>query len=200
MINSHLDACLSRGTKRKLTQRTLLQFNFCSQSMAQFSTGGSKKLRSDSETGATNENPLQNSAICNENSYSVKENDSSFGKLCVTVETILGASTGVLTKKPVNGTGGSTKKPGNADLKNCQVHCSSLSLETEFSKKCDLVITVDDVVGVVLGTLIVGRRFSLERDLRLGARISLLRDPNNAKDPNAIKVCFLFLPRILCCQ
>ncbi|XP_072071714.1 fanconi-associated nuclease 1 homolog isoform X2 [Arachis hypogaea] len=27
-INSHLDACLLRGTKRKLTQRTLLQLNF----------------------------------------------------------------------------------------------------------------------------------------------------------------------------
>ncbi|KAI8011134.1 hypothetical protein LOK49_LG06G02225 [Camellia lanceoleosa] len=32
MINSHLDTCLARGTKRKLKQRRLLQLNFCLQS------------------------------------------------------------------------------------------------------------------------------------------------------------------------
>lgn len=37
-------------------------------------------------------------------------------------------------------------------------------------------------------TFIVGRKFSDIQDLEVGAKICLLRHPENIKDPNAIKV------------
>ena len=50
--------------------------------------------------------------------------------------------------------------------------------------------TKDDLSGMILETFIVGRKFSDENELNLGASISLERDPTNVKDPNAIKVHF----------
>ncbi|KAM7253151.1 hypothetical protein ACFE04_008730 [Oxalis oulophora] len=47
---------------------------------------------------------------------------------------------------------------------------------------------LEDVVGMVLETYIVGRRFSDEKELKAGATVSMLRDPHNVKDPYAIKV------------
>ncbi|KAM3708593.1 hypothetical protein ACJW30_02G108300 [Castanea mollissima] len=48
---------------------------------------------------------------------------------------------------------------------------------------------MENVSGVTLQTFIVGRRFfSHENELHVGANISLLPDPHNVKDPNAIKV------------
>lgn len=45
IINSHLDTCLTRGTKRKLTQRTLLQLNFSPQSKNLTSSDASDNSR-----------------------------------------------------------------------------------------------------------------------------------------------------------
>lgn len=54
------------------------------------------------------------------------------------------------------------------------------------------VTTMENVSGVTLQTFIVGRRFfSHENELNVGANISLLPDPHNVKDPNAIKVSLL---------
>lgn len=54
------------------------------------------------------------------------------------------------------------------------------------------VTTMENVSGVTLQTFIVGRRFfSHENELHVGANISLLPDPHNVKDPNAIKVSLL---------
>ncbi|KAK9991346.1 hypothetical protein SO802_026331 [Lithocarpus litseifolius] len=53
----------------------------------------------------------------------------------------------------------------------------------------DVDVTMENVSGVTLQTFIVGRRFfSHENELHVGANISLLPDPHNVKDPNAIKV------------
>lgn len=57
----------------------------------------------------------------------------------------------------------------------------------------DVTITQDDIYGVILETFIVGRRFGDETELYLGASIHLSRDPDNVKDPNAIKVHSLFV-------
>lgn len=51
--------------------------------------------------------------------------------------------------------------------------------------------TVDDISGVPIDTFIVGRKFSDVKYLNLGASISLLRDPDNINDSNAIKVHLL---------
>ena len=56
----------------------------------------------------------------------------------------------------------------------------------------DVDVTIENVSGVTLQTFIVGRRFfSHENELHVGANISLLPDPHNVKDPNAIKVTLL---------
>lgn len=53
-----------------------------------------------------------------------------------------------------------------------------------------MVTIKDDFSGMILETFIVGRKFSDEKELNLGASISLERDPTNVKDSNAIKVHF----------
>lgn len=54
--------------------------------------------------------------------------------------------------------------------------------------KFKAVTSIDDIFGLTLDTFIVGRRFGDEAELNLGMMITLQRDPNNVKDPNAIKV------------
>lgn len=54
----------------------------------------------------------------------------------------------------------------------------------------DMAMPMDDISGMVLETFIVGRRFSNEKELNHGESIFLVRDPHNAKDPNAIEVHF----------
>lgn len=50
----------------------------------------------------------------------------------------------------------------------------------------------DSIFGVKLETFIVGRRYTDQEEICPGATVSLFRDPQNVKDPNAIKV-FVFL-------
>ncbi|OWM70972.1 hypothetical protein CDL15_Pgr013153 [Punica granatum] len=49
-------------------------------------------------------------------------------------------------------------------------------------------VNLDVVSGTVLETFIVGRKFSEERELQSGTKVTLVREPDNAKDPNAVKV------------
>ena len=50
----------------------------------------------------------------------------------------------------------------------------------------------DDILGKLLATFIVGRRYGEEVELRAGDTISLCRDSENIKDPNAVKVNLIF--------
>ncbi|GAV66169.1 VRR_NUC domain-containing protein/HIRAN domain-containing protein [Cephalotus follicularis] len=126
IINSHLDECLSQslsnhgGSKRKLTQRTLLQFNFSSSTTS-------------SNSGFTN-----------------KED-------CLSLNQSID------------------------DQTSCQVGVP----QSHAVDDCD-------IFGVILQTFIVGRRFvdGKEFNLGVGSTISLLPDPHNVKDPNAIKVLY----------
>lgn len=49
-----------------------------------------------------------------------------------------------------------------------------------------------DVSKVVIPTLIVGRRYGSRESVDPQSRICLSRDPENVKDPNAVKVQFIF--------
>uniref|UniRef100_A0A7N0SZ37 Fanconi-associated nuclease n=1 Tax=Kalanchoe fedtschenkoi TaxID=63787 RepID=A0A7N0SZ37_KALFE len=51
-----------------------------------------------------------------------------------------------------------------------------------------IISTSQEPNQLILETLIVGRRFSIEKELLLGTSIILVRDPDNIKDCNAIKV------------
>jgi Fanconi-associated nuclease 1 len=93
-------------------------------------------------------------------------------------ETALGTSAGGSTMK---------QKLIDDDRINGQVDPSLLNLRSEVMKSIEAV-PVGDISGVFLETFIVGRRFSVEKELNLGANICLLRETDNAKDPNAIQV------------
>lgn len=72
-------------------------------------------------------------------------------------------------------------------------HCEGSNGASEIccspkNKISEMVLGKDDLSGMILQTFIVGRKFSNEKELNLGERISLERDPTNVKDPNAIKV------------
>lgn len=73
-------------------------------------------------------------------------------------------------------------------------------------EKNDIVDDVDDkcdIFGVKFETLIVGRRYADKEDVCVGDTVSLLRDTQNVKDPNAIKVFVYFVFLVLlakyCC-
>lgn len=55
-----------------------------------------------------------------------------------------------------------------------------------------------DVSRVIIPTFIVGRRFGNREELHPESRICLFRDPENVKDPNAIKV-HIYLVFVLFC-
>ncbi|WZZ07975.1 hypothetical protein YC2023_093896 [Brassica napus] len=59
------------------------------------------------------------------------------------------------------------------------------------SEEISKTVTLDEANGdEAIQTFIVGRKFSDVQDLEAGAKICLLRHPENIKDPNAIKVLY----------
>ncbi|TKY64935.1 Fanconi-associated nuclease 1-like [Spatholobus suberectus] len=145
-INSHLDACLSQpilttATKRKLSQRTLLQLNFTlSNSQPKF-----ENLSDDANNAPVL--PPRNDE-CEEEQEELPEN------LEAELDSTIGAT--------------SSSSPFNS------------AVPEDFKP---------DVLGATLETFIVGRRYADDREkICAGTAISLLRDPQNVKDPNAIKV------------
>ncbi|KAG5252096.1 fanconi-associated nuclease [Salix suchowensis] len=179
IINSHLDACLTRGTKRKLTQRTLFQLNFCSRPMVCSSSSDVKKLGT--------RNVPEDAAFGFDNSTAVDENEGNLGTLVPMEEAVLGTS---MNGSPVK------QKLIDDDRINSRVDPSLLNVRSEVTKSFEAV-PMDDISGVFLETFIVGRRFSVEKELNLGANICLLRETDNAKDPNAIQV---LLADSRCCK
>ncbi|PNX72149.1 fanconi-associated nuclease 1, partial [Trifolium pratense] len=141
-INSHLDLCLSEpkrsssGTKRKLTQRTLLQLNF--------THAPSHSLDS------TRQENFQFTE--HEENFQFTENDSA----------IVATESSSLA---------SDSNSNHIDINHHDV----------IDDKCG-------IFGVKLETLIVGRRYGDKEEVCVGDTVSLLRDSQNVKDPNAIKV------------
>ncbi|KAH9649852.1 Fanconi-associated nuclease 1-like [Citrus sinensis] len=161
MINSHLDACLARGTKRKLTQRTLLQLNFSAQTQDQNHSNETKL----STTNVFSEGPvesLEQNSICGLANYvAVEDYNSNHWR--------------------------STENTTSHQRINCDEK-TPLSSPHINGPEHDVNVTVDGMSEATLQTFIVGRRYSDEKEIKIGAHISLSRDPNNVKDPNAVKV------------
>lgn len=75
-----------------------------------------------------------------------------------------------------------------------QVDSASLAFEGKMSElDVDEPTSDDGLSNMSLETFVVGRRFADDAVVNLGAEILLLRDPENVKDPNSIKVFPLFL-------
>ncbi|XP_027930104.1 fanconi-associated nuclease 1 homolog isoform X1 [Vigna unguiculata] len=173
-INSHLDACLSHSqpkpaTKRKLSQRTLLELNF--------SPSNSKpKLQSlTHESDSASFLPLPNNGCEEEEKCDEQELPQKHETVVNT--TIVATSS---SSSPVNSGVPDDSKPVDVFV-------------PDDSKPVDVLVPDDskpvDVLGATLETFIVGRRHADNPDeICAGTAISLLRDPENVKDPNAVKV------------
>ncbi|KAK9265828.1 hypothetical protein L1049_001795 [Liquidambar formosana] len=169
-INTHLDACLSRGTKRKLTQRTLLQLKFCSRSKAKIQSSESVNSGTVVVQGDPDDDIVQNTTHKFHDICAFEEEDSN---QCGSLDSPLKLK---IVQNHVNA---SIEKADKVDT-------PSLALDNKIP--FDKAVTMNNISGVILETFIVGRKFSDEKEIHLGANVSLLRDPNNVKDPNAIKV------------
>lgn len=87
-----------------------------------------------------------------------------------------------------------------ADKDSAITTTESLPVSSEFTpidtNHHDIVDNVD-VFEVKLETLIVGRRYADQEEVCAGETVSLSRDSQNAKDPNAIKVIVFLAPLML---
>ena len=181
------DACLSRGTKRKLTQQTLLQSNFWSHSKIQASSFELEQLENSvCETGL-NDHCVRSAVHVLPNFSAIEENDINLCGSSLKLESVVQTYKDGLSENPIHD-----------DRINYNLDTTQLLSPKNEVLKGDRDLTIDDMFGVTLETFIVGRRFSDEKELHLGASISLLRDPDNDKDPNAIKVTPLFCAFALC--
>ncbi|PIA29938.1 hypothetical protein AQUCO_05800189v1 [Aquilegia coerulea] len=169
MVNSHLDVCLSRGTKRKLTQRTLLQFSFSPKSKEITDLGRLNSTKSNLSQSVSDHNNFQRTKC------PLPEVDGPLPLSSITtLETCEEASEILFRKDIVNDK--EVEIPGF--LSKCTM------------PKFDTCSTSDKSVQV-LETYIVGRKFSDAVEFKQGNTFSLSRDPNNSKDPSAIKVLFM---------
>ncbi|KAL5651020.1 hypothetical protein ACJX0J_036478, partial [Zea mays] len=146
-VNTHLDMCLTRGTKRKLTQSTLLNFQFSKKVSAEPTINN---LNNESET---------------ENMKQIDEGLSS-DQAFFAFDSEIGSSKA-----------GTTISSPTWELPTVATSCSF-----------DECAVMDSSTVVVVDTVIVGRRFHENIELREDADITFMRDPQNAKDPDAIKV------------
>lgn len=172
------DACLARGTKRKLTQRTLLQLNFSAQPKVQNHSNETKLSITNVFPEGPVENLDQNAIHGLLNFVAVEDNDSNHCRSALKLES-LGKTF----------TCHSTENAGSYQRINWKDKTPS-SPNNNVTKH-DMNVTLDGMSKATLQTVIVGRRYSDEKEIKIGAGISLSRDPHNVKDPNAIKVCFL---------
>ncbi|XP_025811590.1 fanconi-associated nuclease 1 homolog isoform X1 [Panicum hallii] len=187
-VNTHLDICLTRGTKRKLTQSTLLNFRF------------SRKVSAEPAS-----NNLKNE-IKTESEKQIDEDlsrDQTFFSLDIDIE---GSKAGASISSPgcLNGSLGiskmiSTYVPSNTLLPNVKdavsnvpvEHCSSSMFPTvATSRSIDACADLNSSTIIAVDTVIVGRRFHEDIELREDAGITFQRDPQNAKDSDAIKVLY----------
>ncbi|GJU94765.1 fanconi-associated nuclease 1 homolog isoform X1 [Tanacetum coccineum] len=165
MINSHLDACLTRGTKRKLSQQTLLQFNFSPSPRSKIKVCLVDSDDTKSKLASHDKDTQAISVVSTKETIEYESSSSSDNVSLALIDT--SAETLVNDDRII--TDGSTVN----DLEVCEN---------------DSANSDDDILGKLLATFIVGRRYGEEVELRTGDTISLCRDPENTKDPNAVKV------------
>lgn len=170
------DACLTRGTKRKLTQSTLLNFSFSKKVSAEPT---SNSLNNEVETG--NMTKMDASLSSDQAFFSV---DSDIGNSKAGAVKI--SLPGCLNGLPDISETISAFVPSN---NGAVEHCSSIMLPTvATSDSIDACADMYSHTIVAVDTVIVGRRFHDNIELSQDAGITILRDPQNAKDPDAIKV------------
>lgn len=174
------DMCLTRGTKRKLTQSTLLNFRFSKNVSAEPTANN---LNNDIETEnmkQIDEVLLSDQAFISFNS----EIGSSKAGAIISSSTCLNGSLGTSETMPSSVTSSivlpivkDAVNDGAGELPTVATSCS-----------IDECAKINSSTSIAVDTVIVGRRFYENIELREDAAITFLRDPQNAKDPDAIQV------------
>ncbi|CAM0912990.1 unnamed protein product [Alopecurus aequalis] len=187
-VNTHLDICLTRGVKRKSTQSSLLDFRFSKKASSVEPTLAS--LNNDDEA---NNKELADGDISSDREFCSRNSDPGSPKDSATP-----LLTGYLHGSPDTSKKHNTCVPSNVVLPNAKNDeyddtvetGSSCALSTgTTSGSVDACPDVDSSTKVVVDTVIVGRRFreNTEVELQEGVGITISREPQNAKDPDAIK-------------
>ncbi|KAK6781375.1 hypothetical protein RDI58_023559 [Solanum bulbocastanum] len=218
VINSHLDKCLARGTKRKLSQCTLFQLKFCTRPEVTASSIDSNLTRTEFGSSANDGNihalasEMRNSDVSKNN----VQDESSSSSVSLTLTT---SRSNIFTRnssfynrvdraenldglpdfddecKPLYG----AKSMQIVGLDGFPQHQISddtidnftgslLSLSENRTPTYEEPLEDDDNSKILLDTFIVGRKFADDTELIIGAMVMLSRDSKNVKDPNAIKV------------
>ncbi|XP_020253347.1 fanconi-associated nuclease 1 homolog isoform X2 [Asparagus officinalis] len=172
MVNSHLDICLTRGAKKKLTQRTLLQLKFCPISASKTSAGVLDNTRAAIREGELvggkeiSDSEMTIERILSENNEKIEHasgaQDVSKLTKCIDVQ---------MEIKTVENTANENIVP-----------------QSTMVPKVDTFGVEDSKVLAAFETFIVGRKFHDNIQLQQGCQLFLSRDPQNAKDKHAIKV------------
>uniref|UniRef100_A0ACD6AE38 Uncharacterized protein n=1 Tax=Avena sativa TaxID=4498 RepID=A0ACD6AE38_AVESA len=180
-VNTHLDLCLTRGAKRKSTQSSLLDFRF------------SKKATVEPTLDCLNkDDEAENKGLADGDVSSDGDRNSEPGSPKDSTAPLLPAC---LHGSPGISKMHNTSIPSNIVLPNAEYD------EVENGSSCvlsagttpgsiDACPDTDSSTTVAVDTVIVGRRFRENIELQEGVGITVMRDPQNAKDPDAIKVLY----------
>ncbi|MCL7050723.1 hypothetical protein MKW94_002963 [Papaver nudicaule] len=195
-LNSHLDVCLTRGTKRKLKQPTLFQFSFKS-SVTKPKDESSNNLGINDVILPKHENVEGNGVVELPAIEEIKveipygEDGKSSGDDIIEerdVDVTLSVPN-VVAEHEVDGSTDDTEdeNPSGDDITEEGDVDVTMSVPSVVAKH-EVDGSTDDTSVAIFQTFIVGRKFGEEVDLKIGDNVSLSRDQYNVKDPNAIKV------------
>ncbi|KAG0454962.1 hypothetical protein HPP92_024254 [Vanilla planifolia] len=161
--DSNLDECLARGKKRKFNQRTLLQVRFFS------------------EPRGTNPVQVDNAKV-NDCEVELHQDNQLFNSF----ESAEPPGPSLFNLDSGNGISSEESVVGNA----AEGEVADPHFSCRFSTNARLpkIDSCQAKHKYFLETCIVGRRFCEKAELQHGARIYVLREPENARDENAIKV------------
>lgn len=165
-----------------MTQCTLLQLNFCSRTNDKLDSRKLKHLEDNVALNGPDNNLAQSDPPKFSHLDAYGENDNKKCRLDIDLDSVICNYIDSSAENFVD------DHKISHDASSCPP-----SLLPRDNMPIDVITVVaENIAGVTLDTFIVGRKFSDEEKLNIGASISLLRDLDNAKDPNAIKV-WLFL-------
>ncbi|KAI4976823.1 hypothetical protein ZWY2020_050430 [Hordeum vulgare] len=187
-VNTHLDICLSRGAKRKLTQSSLLDFRFSKKTTVEPTPDIANNVGEAQNKGLMDEDVSTDGEFCSMNSDTGSPENSAAALLTGCLDGSPGISEMHNTCTPSNAGLPNMKNDENGDtdekLSSCLLSTGTISVSIGACPDTDSSTTV------AVDTVIVGRRFRESFELQEGMGIAVLRDPQNAKDPDAVKVLY----------
>ncbi|KAK4799913.1 hypothetical protein SAY86_025278 [Trapa natans] len=183
MINSHLDTCLSRGTKRKLTQRTLLQLNFIPVPKVEVCSDELESPIPSTHSSFSSGVCIIQNSVSEVNHHDKAEN-------CKLELVISNGSSEILSGdyKPDTPSLSSENSKLELEISNGSSEILSGDYKRDTPSLSFEDVHVEALPRKAIDTFIVGRKFSDQRELLAGTIVTLFREPDNAKDPNAVKV------------